>query len=84
MLLFVRDAAEAHEWLPRAVALLNEDAVFWISYPKQSAKIATDLNRDSLWALVQNSTSYRAVSNVAIDDKWSAVRFRHLDKVKSK
>jgi hypothetical protein len=42
-----------------------------------------DLNRDLLAARVREQTPYRVVSNVAIDDKWSALRFRHEDKVKT-
>ncbi|WP_409347005.1 hypothetical protein [Paenibacillus sp. MBLB4367] len=80
---FVNNADEATEWAPKAIGYLNEDAVFWITYPKQSSKVKTDINRDSLAALVQNITPYRPVSNVAVDDKWSALRFRPVDKVKS-
>ena len=83
VLLFVNNAKETEEWVPKAVSALSEDALFWISYPKQSAKVKTDINRDSLWALVQKLSPYRAVSNVAVDEKWSAVRFRHIDKVKA-
>lgn len=82
--LFVHNAEETDEWVPKVIPLLKDDAVFWITYPKQSAKLKTDINRDSLAALVQNKTSYRPVSNVAVDEKWSALRFRHLDKVKSR
>ncbi|KRE66128.1 hypothetical protein [Paenibacillus sp. Soil750] len=82
--LFVHNAAEVETWAPKAIAHLNEDALFWITYPKQSSKIKTDINRDSLFGLVGDSTDYRAVSNVAVDDTWSALRFRHKSKVKSK
>ncbi|WP_251577347.1 hypothetical protein [Paenibacillus sp. MER TA 81-3] len=58
--------------------------MFWITYPKQSSKVKTDINRDILAAMVQNSTTYRVVSNVAVDEKWSALRLRPQDKVKSK
>ena len=61
---------------------LKEDAVFWITYPKQTAKFKADINRDSLYTLVQAKSEYRVVSNVAVDEKWSALRFRHKDKVK--
>ena len=81
--LFVNNAAEADEWAPKAVALLRGDAVFWITYPKSSSKVKTDINRDSLAARVQQATAYRAVSNVAVDGTWSALRFRPKDKVKS-
>jgi hypothetical protein len=82
--LFVNDAAEVEEWTPKAIPHLKDDALFWITYPKQSSKVKTNINRDSLFTLVSGISEYRAVSNVAVDDKWSALRFRHLDKVKSK
>ncbi|UKS25400.1 hypothetical protein LOZ80_27955 [Paenibacillus sp. HWE-109] len=81
---FVNNAAEVTERIPHLIPYLNEDAVFWITYPKQSSKVKTDINRDSLFALVQDISAYRAVSNVAVDEKWSALRFRHQDKVKTK
>jgi hypothetical protein len=81
--LFVNSAEEAEEQVLKAIPFLNEDALFWITYPKQSGKFKPDINRDSLAALVQNITPYRPVSNVAIDDKWSALRFRPKEKVKS-
>lgn len=82
--LFVNDSQEVDEWLPKVISTLKDDAVFWITYPKQSAKVKTDINRDILAAMVQSKTSYRPVSNVAVDEKWSALRFRHQDKVKTK
>ncbi|MFS0840968.1 hypothetical protein [Paenibacillus sp. 1P03SA] len=82
--LFVNDGQEADEWVPKVIPMLEEDAVFWITYPKQSSKVKTDINRDTLAAKVQNNTEYRPVSNVAVDDKWSALRFRRSDLVKSK
>jgi hypothetical protein len=81
--LFVNNAEEAEEQVVKAIPFLNEDALFWITYPKQNGKFKPDINRDSLAALVQNITPYRPVSNVAIDDKWSALRFRPKEKVKS-
>ncbi|MDU0202665.1 hypothetical protein ACYEXS_05675 [Paenibacillus sp. MAH-36] len=82
--LFVKDAAEVEEWTPKAMQYLKDDALFWITYPKQSSKVKTNINRDSLFTLVSSISEYRAVSNVAVDETWSALRFRHLDKVKSK
>ncbi len=81
--LFANHAQEVRDWVPKVIPLLQEDAVFWITYPKQTSKVKTDINRDSLWSLVQGISPYRPVSNVAVDDKWSALRFRHQDKVKA-
>ncbi|WP_136605817.1 hypothetical protein [Paenibacillus dokdonensis] len=82
--LFVNNAEQVHEWVPQAISRLAEDAVFWITYPKQTSKVKTDINRDSLWKLVESIAPYRPVSNVAVDEKWSALRFRHVDLVQSK
>jgi agmatine/peptidylarginine deiminase len=71
-------------WLPTVIPKLNDDAIFWVTYPKQSSKVKTDINRDSLAEIVQDISTYRPVSAVAVDDKWSAMRLREKDKVKSK
>ena len=84
VLLFVRDSGQVRERLPHAIALLKPDSVFWIAYPKMSAKTKTDINRDTLWPIVHELSGYRPVSNVAIDETWSALRLRHQDQVKSK
>jgi hypothetical protein len=81
--LFVNNSEDVKAWLPKTLSILKEDAVFWITYPKQSSKVKTDINRDSLFKLVQELSPYRAVSNVSVDEKWSALRFRHQEKVKT-
>ncbi|CAM4015184.1 hypothetical protein [Mesobacillus thioparans] len=84
LLLFVNNSDEIRSWLPKALEALKEDAVFWIAFPKKSSKVQTDINRDSLFALVSERSNYRAVSNVSIDQKWSALRFRQEHLVKTK
>lgn len=76
LMLFVNNAKEVEERVPGAIAMLNGDAVFWIVYPKQTTRVKPDINRDSLFRIVETKTAYRAVSNVAVDDVWSALRFR--------
>jgi len=73
--LFVKDSIELEHHSSAALNSLGEDTLFWISYPKQTSKINTDLNRDKGWEPIFNA-GYRPVSQVAIDENWSAVRFR--------
>jgi hypothetical protein len=73
--LFVKDSAELEHWFPIALHSFSEDTVFWISYPKQTSKIKTDLNRDNGWEVIFRA-GYRPVSAIAIDDDWTALRFR--------
>ena len=46
----------------------------WVAYPKGNR---TDLNRDSLWPIL-GEFGMRPISQVAIDEVWSALRFRPL------
>ena len=56
---------------------LVDGGILWISYPKQSAKQDTDLNRDILRESLLNH-SLKAVAQISIDDTWSALRFKTL------
>ena len=82
--LFVNDAREVEEWVPRVIPLLGEGAVFWITYPKQTKTFKSDINRDILARMVQDLAPYWPVSNVAVDEKWSALRFRPKDQVQTR
>jgi hypothetical protein len=53
-------------------AALAPNGIFWASYPKGKA-IPTDLNRDVLRVALQE-VGLEAVSQVSIDDVWSALR----------
>ena len=56
-------------------SVLGANGILWISYPKQSAKKDTDLNRDILRESLLNQ-GLKAVSQISIDDTWSALRFK--------
>jgi hypothetical protein len=51
------------------------NALVWISYPKKTSKAEGDLSRDVIREAMSVS-GWRAVSIVAIDEVWSALRFR--------
>ena len=72
---FVRTKAEVDRRAPIVVKSAKPGAVIWLCWPKQSAHVATDLNRDVLFEQAQQH-GLRAVSNVSIDDTWSALRFK--------
>ncbi len=73
--LFANNKAELEKLIPQALKVLKQDGLFWISYPKQSSKVKTDLNRDILWKLVEKH-GFDGVSLISINDVWSAMRFR--------
>jgi hypothetical protein len=59
------------------------NALVWISYPKKTAKLKGDLSRD-LIRKAMSGEGWRAVSIVAIDEVWSALRFRPASQVGSR
>jgi len=59
------------------------DALVWVSYPKQTSKIETELNRNIVWKEM-NLAGWRGVSIIAIDETWSALRVRPANLVRSK
>ncbi|HSR51665.1 MAG TPA: hypothetical protein VLV83_12620 [Acidobacteriota bacterium] len=59
------------------------DALLWFAYPKKSSKRYTcDFNRDTGWDRIME-LGFRPVRAVAIDEDWSALRFRRREYVKS-
>ena len=64
-------------------AAAEGDAVVWFAYPKGTSKRYTcEFNRDSGWGVIR-AAGFDSVRMVAIDEDWSALRFRRLEYVKS-
>jgi hypothetical protein len=81
-LAFVQKLAEVEALAKPLGALAEGDVVLWFAYPKQtSRKYACDFNRDTGWASVA-AEGFEPVRQVAIDEDWSALRFRRSAFVK--
>ena len=74
VILFVASAAELGQRAERVVQAAKRDALAWVAYPK-AGQLGTDLNRDSL-AQLMIQRGVQPVRQVAIDEVWSALRFR--------
>jgi hypothetical protein len=61
----------------------NGDAVVWFAYPKGSSKrYKCEFNRDSGWQALGNA-GFEPVRMIAIDEDWSALRFRRVEFIKT-
>ena len=78
--LFVKNIADLERHAPEALAAVKHDGLLWVSYPKRSSKVETDLTRDKGWDVITQA-GLRPVAQVSIDDVWSALRFRSADLV---
>ncbi len=71
--------AAAHAICPK----MKGDAVVWMCYPKGSSKrYKCEFNRDNGWQ-VMGQYGMEGVRMVAIDEDWSALRFRKVDFIKN-
>jgi hypothetical protein len=80
VLAFTTDSAELDRLAPAAIAAVKREGVLWVAYPKKTSKVKTDLSRDVSWQPLRGA-GFEVVSAIAIDDTWSALRFRPLDLV---
>lgn len=74
VMVFVRTLADVEATCGPLVDAARADRLAWVVYPK-AGKLGTDLNRDVLWKHLQRQ-GIQGVRQVAVDDTWSAMRFR--------
>jgi hypothetical protein len=74
LLVFVADRSTLEERRTEIVESAASDRLTWVSYPK-SGQLGTDLNRDTLAAFL-SSSGIQPVRQIALNDVWSALRFR--------
>jgi hypothetical protein len=79
---FVTKQKEVVDMAKKVIPQLAEDAVFWMCYPKGTSKKYTcDFNRDTGWQII-GQHEMEPVRMVAIDEDWSALRFRKVVHIK--
>lgn len=82
-LAFVTRQAQVDELAGDLLPLCQGDAVIWFAYPKGSSKkYSCDFNRDTGWKQIE-AAGFLPVRQVAIDEDWSALRFRSREYIKS-
>ncbi len=77
-LVFAVSHRQLVEILRDVIPFLGENFKFWIAYPKLTSKIASDLSRDKNWDFVSDY-GFEAVRMIALDNVWSAARFKKQD-----
>lgn len=83
-LVFATTQARVDELSEQLAGRAQGDAILWFAYPKgTSKKYRCDFNRDSGWTVLRGH-GFDSVRMVAIDEDWSALRFRKLEFIKVK
>lgn len=82
-LTFVIQQQELDELSRSVTAKAVGDALIWFAYPKKSSKrYQSQINRDAGWEAL-GAAGFEPVRQVAIDEDWSALRFRRVEYIQS-
>ena len=73
--IFVQNKAQLDELAPKAAKALRPESVLWISFPKGTSKIQTDLTRDKGWESLQ-ALDLKWITLVSVNETWSAFALR--------
>lgn len=83
-LLFVTRQSEVDALVPRIASQAQGDPTIWFAYPKGTSKKYTcDFNRDTGWKKLR-AAGFDSVRSVAIDEDWTALRFRRMEFIKTR
>ena len=73
--LFVKNQAELEQVIAQVRAALKPSSTLWITFPKGTSKIQTDLTRDKGWDALR-SLDLKWINLISVDDTWSAFSLR--------
>ena len=74
--LFVKDSIALEMLVREAMPLLKKNGSMWVSWPKGSSGIKTDINRESVRDYLLK-TGLVDIKVAAVDDQWSALKFMY-------
>jgi hypothetical protein len=79
---FVKTQQEVDQISALVAKKIQGDGLLWFAYPKGSSKkYICDFNRDTGWAAL-GELGFESVRMIAIDNDWSALRFRRAEYIK--
>ena len=73
--IFAKNKKELDTLVPKAIKALKPESVLWLSFPKGSSKIQTDLTRDRGWEVLQG-LDLKWVTLISVNEDWSAFALR--------
>jgi len=73
--IFVKTKAELKTLFPKTLKFLKPESMLWISFPKGTSKIQTDLTRDKGWEYLQTS-DLKWLTLISVNATWSAFAMR--------
>lgn len=73
--LFTSSRSELENNFKLLIQALKDDGSLWITYPKGTSKVETDINRDIIWKIGEG-LELKPVAMISIDPVWAAFRLK--------
>lgn len=77
-LIFALNSNQLRNIFSEVCPALHEDSILWIAFPRQTSKIASDLNRPGSWTYMEEE-GFETGEKVVMDYVWSAQRFHRSE-----
>jgi Protein of unknown function (DUF3052) len=72
---FASSKKELQDALPQLKDIIGPVGMIWVTYPKGTSGIKTDINRDSIRAYAE-TLGLETVAIISVDSEWSALRLK--------
>jgi len=72
---FTKSRSDLEKNFNPLINALKDDGSLWISYPKGTSKVETDINRDIIWKIGEG-VGLKPVAMISIDSVWAAFRLK--------
>ena len=73
--IFAKNKKELSTLVPKAIKALKPESMLWISFPKGTSKIQTDLTRDKGWEIL-HGVDLKFITLISVNENWSAFALR--------
>lgn len=75
---FINSRKELETEFLSLTALVEPGGMLWLTYPKLTSKLKSDINRDSINAYAQEN-GWTGIAMISIDEDWSALRLKPIE-----
>ena len=72
---FAKNKKELDALAPKAISALKPASILWLSFPKGSSKLQTNLTRDKGWGILRG-VELKFITLISVNENWSAFALR--------
>ena len=72
---FAKNKKELDALALKAISALKPASILWLSFPKGSSKLQTDLTRDKGWGIL-HGVDLKFITLISVNENWSAFALR--------